>query len=130
MTDEDNARFFHEEWVAGVLRHYPGTPKASYVVPWDDAPDWEREGAAAVYQQVKDFIEISAGHAARLTRDQKSQFVAICWIGQMYKQFGEPKPSHVADWSELSKWHQETDADIFERIEERVKARSLRTMPI
>lgn len=119
---KDDGRFFHEAWVAGVRKHYPGTPKDSYVVPWEEAPDWERAGAAAVYQQVKAFIEISDGATAKLTRDQRSQFVAICWIGQMYKQFGDPKPSHVADWSQLASWHQETDADIFEQIERRLKS--------
>ncbi|GAB7073478.1 hypothetical protein JCM18897A_13350 [Streptomyces sp. JCM 18897] len=34
-----------------------------------------------------------------------------------YKHFEEPKPGYVADWAELPKWQQETDADIFEVIE-------------
>ncbi|AGI90954.1 MULTISPECIES: hypothetical protein [Streptomyces] len=34
-----------------------------------------------------------------------------------YKHFEEPKPGYVADWAELPKWQQETDADIFEAIE-------------
>jgi len=43
--------------------------------------------------------------------------VALCWIGQMYKQFSDPEPAYVADWEEMPSWQQETDADIFERIE-------------
>ncbi|ROV70163.1 hypothetical protein D3105_02485 [Streptomyces globisporus] len=39
------------------------------------------------------FIEISGGHAARLSREQKSRFVASCWTAQMFKHFEDPKPS-------------------------------------
>jgi hypothetical protein len=35
----------------------------------------------------------------------------------MYKQFSDPEPAYVADWEEMPSWQQETDADIFERIE-------------
>jgi hypothetical protein len=49
---------------------------------------------------------------------QKGRFVATCWIGQIFKHFPDPKPSYVADWDELPQWQRETDADIFERIEQ------------
>jgi hypothetical protein len=42
--------------------------------------------------------------------------VALCWIGQVFKHIPDPKPGYVADWDELPKWQQETDADIFDRI--------------
>jgi hypothetical protein len=45
-------------------------------------------------------------------------FVALCWIAQIYKHIPDPKPSYVADWDDLPQWQQETDADIFERIEQ------------
>jgi hypothetical protein len=41
----------------------------------------------------------------------------LCWIGQIYRHFPDPKPSYVADWDDLPAWQQETDADIFEHIE-------------
>lgn len=50
-------RAFREAWIAGVTRHYPGKPKVSYVTPWEETPEWERESAAAVYNQVRAFIE-------------------------------------------------------------------------
>jgi len=55
---------------------------------------------------------------ARLTPNNAVAFVATCWIGQIFKHFPEPKPSYVADWDQLPQWQQETDADIFERIEQ------------
>ena len=113
----EQGRIFREAWIAGVNNHYPGEPKPGYITPWDDTPDWERQAAAAVYSQVRAFVEISEGTTAKLTREQKSRFVAICWTAQIYKHITDPKPSYVADWADLPEWQQETDADIFEHIE-------------
>ncbi|MER6912542.1 hypothetical protein ABT354_12805 [Streptomyces sp. NPDC000594] len=115
-----DGRIFREAWIAGVTKHYPGEPKAGYVTPWDGTPAWERAAAAAVYGQVRDFIRVSEGHAARLTREQKGRFVAICWTAQMFKHFEDPKPGYVADWADLPVWQRETDSDIFEQIEQTV----------
>ena len=109
---------FREAWIAGVQQHYPGEPKAGYITPWDETPDWERASVAAVEDQVRVFVRISGGTTAKLTREQKGRFVATCWIAQVYKNVSDPKPAYVADWADLPKWQQETDADIFERIEQ------------
>lgn len=58
MSDE-NGRVFREAWIAGVTKHYPGEPKPGYITPWDEAPDWERQSAAAVYEQVAVFIQVT-----------------------------------------------------------------------
>jgi hypothetical protein len=113
----EQGRVFREAWIAGVSKYYPGEPKPGYITPWDDTPYWERQAAAAVYTQVRTFVEISAGKTARLTREQKGRFIAICWTGQIYKHIENPKPSYVVDWADLPDWQQQTDADIFERIE-------------
>ena len=113
-----DGRIFREAWIAGVRKHFPGEPKSGYVTPWEDTPEWEREAAAAVCEQVRQFLELSAGHAARLSREQKGRFVATCWTAQVYKHFENPKPGYVADWPDLPPWQQETDADIFEAIEQ------------
>jgi hypothetical protein len=110
-------RVFREAWIAGVKKHFPGEPKSSYIVPWADMPDWERDSATAVYGQVHAFVTATDGLTAKLSRSQKGRFIALCWIGQIFKYFPDPKPGYVADWDELPQWQQETDADIFERIE-------------
>lgn len=66
MSQIEGARLFREAWIEGVHQHFPGEPKAGYVTPWDDTPQWEREAAGAVYKQVRQFIEISNGNTARL----------------------------------------------------------------
>jgi hypothetical protein len=114
---EEPGRIFREAWIAGVKQHYPGEPKAGYIVPWDATPAWERASAAAVHEQVRQFVELSGGATAKLTRAQKSRFVALCWIVQIYRHLPDPKPGYVADWDDLPEWQKETDADIFERIE-------------
>ncbi|MFE6052276.1 hypothetical protein ACFQ6N_16100 [Kitasatospora sp. NPDC056446] len=116
----ENGRIFREAWIAGVRRHFPGEPKPGYVTPWEETPDWERASAAAVYGQVRDFVAVSSGATARLTREQKGRFVATCWIAQIHKHIEDPKPGYVADWDDLPKWQQETDADIFEAIEQQL----------
>jgi hypothetical protein len=83
----EQGRIFREAWIAGVTRHYPGEPKSSYpkssyIAPWGPTPGWERESAAAVYDQVRAFIEATGGNTAKLTRSQKGRFVALCWVGQ------------------------------------------------
>lgn len=110
-------RIFREAWIAGVKQHYPGEPKPGYIAPWEETPGWERQSAAAVYDQVRAFVMATNGNTARMTREQKGRFVALCWIGQIYTHFANPKPAYVADWDDIPIWQQETDADIFERIE-------------
>ena len=117
VTADEPGRIFREAWIAGVRKHYPGEPKPGYVASWDDTPGWERQAAAVVYGQVRALAEASGGSTARLTREQKGRFVAICWITQIYKHIPDPKPSYVADWDDLPNWQQQTDADIFEHIE-------------
>lgn len=117
MASENPAKIFRDAWIAGVNAHYPGTPKASYVAPWEEMPDWERSSAAAVYEQVQAFLIASDGHAQKLNRTQKGRFVALCWVGQVLKHIPDPKPGYVADWDDLPAWQQQTDADIFEAVE-------------
>lgn len=115
--DINGGKVFRQAWIDGVRAHYPGEPKAGYIAPWEETPDWERESAAAVFGQVRDLLTISGGAAARLTRTQKGQFVAACWTAQIYQHIPDAKPAYVAPWEDLPSWQQETDADIFEAIE-------------
>lgn len=116
---EEHGRTFRDAWIAGVRKHFPGEPKPGYIAPWEEIPGWERQAAAAVCEQVRQFIDISGGTTAKLTREQKGRFVATCWIAQIHKHIPDPKPAYVADWDELPGWQQQTDADIFEHIERR-----------
>jgi hypothetical protein len=113
----DQGRVFREAWIKGVHSHFPGEPKPGYVVPREETPAGEQQAAAAVHGQVRDFLAVSDGKAAKLTREQKGRFVSLCWTAQIHRHFDDPKPSYVADWNDQPKWQQETNADIFEAIE-------------
>ena len=115
-TDEALGRTFRSAWIAGVNKHYPGEPKPGYIAPWDETPAWEQAAATAVATQIRDFLDVSAGAATRLTPEQKGRFVALCWIGQIYKHIEDPKPSYTADWEQLPEWQQATDIEIFEAV--------------
>jgi hypothetical protein len=104
VTVETGGRTFREAWIAGVRRHYPGEAKASYLAPWDATPEWERASASAVYDQVAAFVRATEGRTAQLTREQRGRFVALCWIGQIYRHFPDPKPAYVADWDAMPEW--------------------------
>jgi hypothetical protein len=117
VTQEEKGRAFRAAWIAGVQKYYPGTPKASYIVPWEAMASWEQESAVAVYEQVYQFVSLTKGKTTHLSREQKGRFVCLCWIGQIFLHISNPKPSYVADWDELPAWQQETDSDIFQMIE-------------
>src|SRR5690348_2095413 len=112
----EHGRLFRDAWIDGVRRHYPGEPKAGYVTPWEETAQWERGAAAAVCGQVVAFIDVSEGAVAKLSREQRGRFVALCWNAQIYRAFENPKPSYVADWDQLPAWQQAVDADIFDAI--------------
>ena len=114
----DGGPIFRAAWIAGVHKHYPGEPKPGYVAPWDETPEWERASAAAVFDQVRNFIETSGGNTSKLSREQRGRFIAVCWTAQIYKHIPDPKPAYVADWPDMPEWQRETDADIFDAIEQ------------
>ena len=116
MENRQVGRFFRQAWIAGIKQYFPGTPKAGYVASWEEMAVWEQQAAMAVYEQVQQFVLATAGRTTHLNREQKGRFVALCWIGQIYKHFDQPKESYVSDWERLPSWQQETDADIFEAI--------------
>jgi hypothetical protein len=80
----ERGQVVRDAWIAGVRKYFPGEPKVSYVTPWEETLDWERESATAVYDQVRAFIDATNGQTAKLSRSQKGRFVALCWIGQIH----------------------------------------------
>jgi hypothetical protein len=122
LDRETAGRLFRQAWVEGVRRHYPGTPRDGYVAAWDEMPEWERASAVAVADQVAHFVRVSDGSTEGLTRDQRGQFIAICWIAQIRRHIPDPKPSYVTPWEELPSWQRETDAEIFDTLEQAVRA--------
>lgn len=120
VAQNEGGQLFRSAWITGVKSHYEGTPKEGYIAPWLQMAQWEQESAIAVYEQVRQFVLLSGSHTSRLSREQKGRFVCLCWIGQIFRHFPSPKSSYIADWDGLPGWQRETDADIFEAIEDAV----------
>lgn len=123
MRDTEPGQAFREAWIASVIRHFPGTPKPGYITPWDQTQDWERACAAIAEQLIHTLLTSTSSAAQRLTRTQKSQFVAAVWVACIHQQIPNPKASHVASWEDLPLWQQETDADIFDAIAQKSLAK-------
>ncbi|QSB06512.1 hypothetical protein [Natronoglycomyces albus] len=115
-----SGHIFRQAWIDGVTKHFPGEPKPGYVAPWEEMSEWEQTAAQTVYDQIEQFVNVSGGATARLSREQRGRFVATCWIAQIHKLIEKPKPSYVADWDQLPNWQRETDSDIFDAVEREV----------
>ena len=122
LNREEGGRLFREAWIAGVKKHFPGTPKPGYIAPWESMPDWEKEIVTEIYAQMQALIQAGAQdeQVTRLNREQGGRVIRIAWIGQVYKHIPDPKPSYVCNWEEISSWEQEVDRDIFEKIQTKV----------
>ncbi|HEX3811212.1 MAG TPA: hypothetical protein VHX59_00085 [Mycobacteriales bacterium] len=113
----ERGQIFRQAWIDGVKRHFPGEPKAGYIAPWAETPEWERQSAAAVFELVKALLDATDGKAAKLSRIQKGQFVSAAFAAQIFRHIEDPKPAYTAGWDDLPEWQRATDADIFEAVE-------------
>jgi hypothetical protein len=114
LEKASDGQFFRNAWIAGVNKHFPGTPKPGYVAPWSEMAEWEQKAANVVYEKTRAFIQ--AGLQDNVTPEQGGRFISEAWNVQVYRHTPSPKPSYVADWEELPEWQRKTDMDIFEAI--------------
>ena len=120
--EEQQGRRFREAWIRGVQKHYPGTPKPSYVAPWEEMPSWEQLAASTVYEKVRALIMVGLQHQppTRLADEQGGRYISEAWNVQVYRHIPNPKPGYVADWNDLPMWQRLVDRDIFKEIEQAV----------
>ena len=116
---EARGRLVREAWIAGVKRYFPGEPKASYISPWEEMPDWERAIVVALYDQVRGVVlaGVQNGQTVRLTPEQGGRLVRVVWVQQVYKHFPDPKETYVQSWELMPEWERLTDTDMFTAIE-------------
>jgi hypothetical protein len=120
LDQEAGGRYFREAWIAGVTRHFPGTPKSGYIVPWDEMGEWEQKAAIAVYAKTQAFILAGLHGNKHPTPEQGGRFISETWNVQVYRHIPNPKPGYVADWEDLPEWQRKTDMDIYSAIEAEV----------
>ena len=116
---ETRGRLVRAAWIAGVKSYFPGEPKAGYIAPWEEMPDWERAIVVALYDQARGVILAGGndGQRVRLTPEQGGRLVRIIWVQQVYRHFPEPKESYVQAWEQMPEWERQTDTDMFAAIE-------------
>lgn len=117
MDFEQGYRATRQAWIDGVNTYYPGTPKPSYVTPWDELDAWEREAVIALYDHVRSIILPSLQAGIRLPQEHGGYLVGSIWNILMFQILRDPKPSYVSHFDQLSEWQQKTDIKMFEAIE-------------
>ena len=108
--DERFGRSFREAWTEGVRKYFPGEPKQSYVVRWDEMPEWERNAAIAVHKRAAAFILAGGGE---ISPEQGGRYISEAWNVEVFRNIENPKPNYVTDWDNLPEWQRLTDIDIF-----------------
>jgi hypothetical protein len=68
---EQGYRATRQAWIDGVNKFYPGVPKQSYVLPWDEMPEWEQEAVKALYHHVQQVILLSLQASIKIPREEK-----------------------------------------------------------
>jgi hypothetical protein len=120
MTREQGGRIVRQAWIDGVHKHFEGSVKDSWVSPYDEMRDWERDVIHGVFDDVSAFL-LAGGQSNQLSREQGGMLVREAWIVQCYKVLGpNVKPAYVGPWHEMPKWEQEVDCDMFEAIAQSV----------
>lgn len=120
--EEQQGRRFRAAWISGVQAHYPGEPKPSYTVPWEEMPEWEQLAASTVYGKVRALILVGSrqGAPTSLHPEQGGRYISEAWNVQVYRHIEKPKPGYVANWEDLPEWQRQTDMEIFTAIEQAV----------
>jgi hypothetical protein len=118
MTVENSAaQRVRQAWIDGVNAYYPGTPKPSYVTPWEQMDTWEQEAVTLLHQQVRTIILPLLQQGIRLPHEHGGYLVCSIWNALMFQLLHTPKPSYVKHFHQLDEWQQKTDMKMFEAIE-------------
>jgi mono/diheme cytochrome c family protein len=51
LDREQGGRLVRQVWIEQVHKHIPN-PKHSYVCPWEEMPEWERETDRAIFDAI------------------------------------------------------------------------------
>jgi len=120
MDFEQGYRATRQAWIDGVNEHYPGTPKASYVTPWDEMDVWEQEAVKQLFNHVRAIITPSLQAGVHIPAEHGGHLVASTWNVLMFQLLHDPKASYVKHFHELDEWQQKTDIGMFHAIESSV----------
>ena len=118
-------RLLRTAWVEGVGRHHPGTSRARAIDAWEELAPWVQQSSCTVAEQIAGLVVAANGRTTRLTRAQRGQFVATCWIAQVHRHQSEPPVSSITPWDEMPDWQRQAVAHVFDVIEQAVIERGV-----
>jgi hypothetical protein len=117
MDLEQGYRLTRQAWIDGVNTFYPGTPKPSYITPWDEMPEWEKEAVKKLFDRVRDIILPGLRSGIQISREHGGYLVCSIWNAVIFELLRDPKPSYVKHFNQLDEWQQKTDIKMFEAVE-------------
>lgn len=120
MNFEQGYRLTRQAWINGVTAFYPGTPKPSYITPWDGMAEWEKEAVKRLFERVRDIILPGLKNGIQIPHEYGGYLVCSIWNVLMFELLRDPKPSYVKHFNLLDEWQQKTDMKMFEAIESAV----------
>lgn len=121
MDFEQGYRATRQAWIDGVTTFYSGTPKPSYITPWDEMAEWEKEAVKKLFMHVRDILLLSLKSGTHISREHGGYLVCSIWNVLMFELLHDPKPSYVKHFDQLDAWQQKTDIQMFEAIESAVQ---------
>lgn len=116
MDTEQAYRIVCQAWIDGVNEFHPA-PQASYTLPWEEMPAWEREAVKALYHEVRALLLPGLQQGIRLPSEHGGYLVGALWNVFIFRLVPNPKPSSVKHFPALAEWQQKTFIKMFEAIE-------------
>lgn len=121
MDFEQGYRSTRQAWIDGVTTFYPGTPKSSYITPWDEMAPWEQTAVEKLFAHVRATLLPGLKSGICISREHGGYLVCSIWNALMFELLRDPKPSYVKHFDQLDEWQQKTDIKMFEAIEAAVR---------
>lgn len=116
MDCEQHYRAICQAWNDGVNEFHPA-PKASFTLPWEEIPAWEREAIQALYHEGRTLLLPGLQQGIRLPSEHGGYLVGALWNVFIFRFVPEPKPSSVKHFNALDAWQQKTFIKMFESLE-------------
>jgi hypothetical protein len=117
---EQGWRATRQAWVDGVIAFYPGTPKQSYIKPWNEIDKWEQQAVKMLYSHIRAIILPTIQAGKEIPLEHGGYLVCSIWNVLVLQLLDNPKPSYIKHFDQLDNWQQRTDIKMFEAIRDSV----------
>jgi hypothetical protein len=109
-----------QAWIDGVTTYYPGTPKPSYIKPWNEMDKWEQQAVKMLYSHIRAIIFATLQAGKEIPPEHGGYLVCSIWNVLVLQLLDAPKASYIKHFNQLDEWQQKTDIKMFEAIRDSV----------